>query len=57
MDGLKLCLALASIAGAAAFSEYEQGPVYDQWALYADDQSGKWRGVWERLEPDFEPAP
>ena len=55
MNGLQLCLALA--AGAAAFSEYEQGPVYDQWSLYADDQSGTWRGVWERLEPDFEPAP
>ena len=49
MKGLTFCLALAS---AAAFSEYEQGPVYDQWSLYADDQSGKWRGVWEKYGRD-----
>ena len=53
MNGLKLCLALA--AGVAAFSEYEQGPVYDQWSLYAGDQTGKWRGVWERLATNFLP--
>ena len=57
MNGLKLCLALAGIAGVAAFAEYEeQGPVYDQWSLFTE-QAGKWRGVWTLLGGDFTPLP
>ena len=56
MNGLKLCLALAGITGAAAFAEYEQGPVYDQWSLFTQ-QAGKWRGVWTVLLGDFTPLP
>ena len=49
MNGLKLCLALAAgVTGVAAFAEYEQGPVYDQWSLFTG-QAGKWRGVWTLL--------
>ena len=54
--GLKLCLALAGITGAAAFAEYEQGPVYDQWSLFTREQAGKWRGVWTLLGGDFTPS-
>ena len=56
MNGLKLCLALASVTGVAAFSEYEQGPVYDQWSLFTE-QAGKWRGVWKILDGGFAPFP
>ena len=42
--GFTLALALAGITGAAAFAEYEQGPIYDQWSLFTE-QAGKWRGV------------
>ena len=52
MHGLKLCLALASVTGVAAFAEYDQGPVYDQWSLFTREQAGKWRGVWSLLDRD-----
>ena len=57
MNGLKLCLALAAgVTGVAAFAEYEQGPVYDQWSLFTG-QAGKWRGVWTLLDGGFAPFP
>ena len=57
MHGLKLCLALASVTGVAAFAEYDQGPVYDQWSLFTREQAGKWRGVWTLLDGGFVPFP
>ena len=57
MNGLKLCLALAAgVTGVAAFAEYEQGPVYNQWSLFTG-QAGKWRGVWTLLDGGFAPFP